>query len=56
MISKSFKRKRRIGEMAVLDFPPDDAWPGGHIGEEDPYLGLLSFISYSLFTHSCSLE
>ena len=35
-ILKSFKRKRRIGEMAVLDFSPDDAQPRGHNEKDFP--------------------
>ena len=32
----------------VLDFPPDDARLGGHIGEEDLIVGLLSFKQSSI--------
>ena len=39
-ISKRFKRKRRIGDIVVLDFSPDTARPGGHSGKEDPFCSI----------------
>ena len=34
--SKHFKKKRRIGEVVVLDFSPEIVRPGGHSEEKDP--------------------
>ena len=39
-ISKSFKRRGGSAKSGVLDFPPEEDRPGGHIGEEDPFIGL----------------
>ena len=35
-ILKSLKRKRRRGEIVVLDFLPDDTRPGGHSEKDNP--------------------
>ena len=39
-ISKSFNRRGGSAESGVLDFPPEEDRPRGHIWEEDPFIGL----------------